>query len=103
MVLEDLTKASLIENLHTPFRLCLEQNRMSELELVELTEGQSPPEYESFALLFRGAARDPLGQGMYRVEHDGLGTFDLFIVPVAQDQMGRYYEAVFNRLVTQGG
>ncbi len=102
-MLENITKTNLTENLHTQFTLCLESNRTGELELVELTEGRASPEYESFTLLFRGAAVDPLGQGTYRMEHAALGAFDLFIVPVAQDQTGRYYEAVFNRLIQEGG
>ncbi len=103
MTLEHLSKANLFENLHTQFQLCLEPNRTSELELVELNDARPSPEYESFSLLFRGSAADPLGQGMYRFEHARLGIFDLFIVPVAQDGTGRYYEAVFNRLISQGG
>ncbi len=103
MTLENLSLSNLTENLHTQFRLCLEQDRTSELELVELNHAPSSPEYESFSLLFRGAATDRLGQGMYRFEHAHLGAFELFIVPVAQDQTGRYYQAVFNRLITQGG
>ncbi len=98
-----LTKTALAENLHTQFRLCLEPDRTSQLELVELNETRTGPEYEAFALLFRGEANDRLNQGMYRMEHAALGTFDLFIVPVAQDQTGRYYEAVFNRRIGQGG
>jgi hypothetical protein len=27
-----------------------------------------------------------------------MGTFTLFIVPIAADDGGRYYEAIFNRL-----
>ncbi len=46
MALEHLTKTNLAENLHTPFKLCLEPNGTSELELVELTEGKPHPEYE---------------------------------------------------------
>ncbi len=102
-MLEQLTKANLAESLHTQFRLCLEPDRTSQLELIELNDGRVTPDYEAFALLFRGDANDRLNQGMYRVEHATLGTFDLFIVPVAQDQAGRYYEAVFNRLIQRGG
>jgi hypothetical protein len=35
---------------------------------------------------------------MYQIQHDQLGAFDLFLVPVSQDQDGVYFEAVFNRL-----
>lgn len=102
-MLEQLTRTSLAENLHTRFRLRLAPDHTSQLELVELNETRTAPDREAFALLFRGDANDALDQGMYRMEHPTLGSFDLFIVPVAQDQTGRYYEAVFNRLLPQGG
>jgi hypothetical protein len=34
-------------------------------------------------------------QRIYRVEHDGMGTFDLFIVPVGRKNGGMEYEAIF--------
>ncbi len=102
-MVDHLTKNDLAENLHTQFQLHLESNRTSQLELVELHDTRTAPDYEAFALLFRGEITDPLNQGTYRIEHETLGTFDLFIVPVAQDQTGRYYEAVFNRLLSEGG
>ncbi len=102
-MIEHLTKTGLAENLHTQFRLCLDSIQTSELELVSMNDTRTAPGYESFSLLFRGEANDRLDQGMYRLEHATLGAFDLFIVPVAQDQTGRYYEAVFNRLLSQGG
>ncbi len=100
---EHLTKTGLAENLHTQFRLCLDSIQTSQLELVSLNDTRTAPGYESFALVFRGEINDRLNQGTYRFVHATLGTFDLFIVPVAQDQTGRYYEAVFNRLLPQGG
>jgi hypothetical protein len=33
------------------------------------------------------------------VEHDRLGRFDLFIVPVKREAHGLYREAVFNRAI----
>ncbi len=102
-MIEHLTKTSLADNLHTRFRLCLESDQTSQLELVSLNDNRTAPGYESFALVFRGEVNDRLNQGTYRFEHAALGAFDLFIVPVAQDLTGRYYEAVFNRLLPQGG
>ncbi|MCE2788654.1 MAG: hypothetical protein LW630_01945 [Saprospiraceae bacterium] len=34
-------------------------------------------------------------QHMYTIEWEGLGQFDLFLVPVGPDQEGMQYEAVF--------
>jgi hypothetical protein len=32
------------------------------------------------------------------MEHEALGSFELFIVPIRKDDEGFYYEAVFNRV-----
>lgn len=53
---------------------------------------------EKFALLFRGAPAAPLKQNTYSFEHQRLGTFRMFIVPIGcMDKSQCYYEATFNR------
>lgn len=92
--------------LNTPFRIHLSPITATAVELVEVTEkgvldGQQRPtaaRQERFSLVFRGPPEERVQQGMYQIQHDQLGTFDLFLVPVSQDQDGVYYEAVFNRL-----
>ncbi|MGA6982749.1 MAG: hypothetical protein WBZ11_14440 [Candidatus Sulfotelmatobacter sp.] len=32
------------------------------------------------------------------MKHDSIGDFELFLVPIARDDSGTHYEAVFNRL-----
>jgi len=68
------------------------------MELVETGAVRSSGQYEAFSILLRGPSDTPLGQGTYRVEHDTIGAFDLFIVPISQDRDGLNYEACFNRL-----
>jgi|SRR6266850_3629430 len=92
--------------LNTPFRVHLSPITAVEVELVEVTEkgvldGEQRPaaaRQERFSLVFRGPRGEPLQQGMYQMQHNQLGAFDLFLVPVGQDHDGVYYEAVFNRL-----
>jgi hypothetical protein len=70
-----------------------------ELQLTAATPGRNPgPEgtRHPFAVAFRGPVDPPLPQDTYRLEHDGLGALDLFIVPVGRDEAGTDYEAVFN-------
>jgi hypothetical protein len=44
-----------------------------------------------FSLEFQGGPNPPLPQRIYRVEHDELGSLEIFLVPIAADR----YEAVF--------
>ena len=54
--------------------------------------------HEKFALLFRGPLASPLAQNTYSFEHQRIGSFAMFIVPIGcVDQSRCYYEAIFNR------
>lgn len=50
---------------------------------------------EPFSLIFRGPSDQTLPQGTHRLEHDKLGSLELFLVPVGPDEDGMLYEAVF--------
>jgi hypothetical protein len=69
-----------------------------ELHLVEAEptgERGAGMEREPFRLAFLGPADAILPQRTYRLEHDTLGTLDIFIVPIARDANGTTYEAIF--------
>ena len=51
---------------------------------------------ECFALKFRGS--QTVLQNTYRIEHQVLGQFELFLVPAGKDKKGVYCKAVINRL-----
>lgn len=99
MKLENLT----IEHLR-PLQACTVFASMSDGErldlfLLEVTEsqtGQRPDQRRPFSVLYRGPLARFLPQGLYPLDHPGLGTLEIFIVPVRQDLDGYYYEAVFN-------
>jgi hypothetical protein len=103
---DDLRAATFSTQLDTSFRIHLSSITAMEVELVEVTEkggldGDQPPtaaRQERFSLVFRGPLDGRVQQGMYHIQHDQLGAFDLFLVPVSRDHDGVYYEAVFNRL-----
>jgi hypothetical protein len=75
---------------------------VTELELVNVSDA-STPLHVNFTLLFRGPQQPLLPQQIYTVEHDQLGRFDLFIVPIKRDAQGLQYEAIFNRVVETAG
>lgn len=84
-------------HLNTTFRLLYGGPEPLELELVEITGGDGAFEHSySFSLFFRGGPHFNLRQHTFTLEHDQLGTLDIFLVPTSRDADGFRYEAVFN-------
>ncbi|HEY2975696.1 MAG TPA: hypothetical protein VGJ48_24490 [Pyrinomonadaceae bacterium] len=92
-----LTYQAFAQHIHTKFQVPVDDSQRVELELAEISELKESPGHEEFALVFRGPCDAFLGQGTRSFEHDQMGQFGLFIVPIRQDEQGYYYEAVFNR------
>ena len=95
---ESLTHKAFTQHLEGKFQVRLETGSV-ELTLIEASELKTLPGQEYFSLLFRGPGEVFLGQGTFLVQHEEMGQFALFVVPVRQDEQGYYYEAVFNRVV----
>ena len=69
-----------------------------ELRLVEVTGAEAPQasaRRAPFSLVFLESSSDLLPQRIYAFDHDELGSFEIFIVPISQDADGVRYEAVF--------
>ena len=103
-MLETLTKDTFAEHQGEVFRLTEVSGEGSEAttEPVELTLRkvggtglQGRADREQFSLHFDGPREPLLPQKIYHLENDGMGALDLFLVPVAQDDEGTTYEAVF--------
>jgi hypothetical protein len=92
-----LEHAEFLENLESKFRLHLDDSEQVELELFEVSERKTAQRQEIFSIEFRCPSSVVLPQRTYRLDHDKLGQFDLFLVPIRKDDQGVYYEAVFNR------
>jgi len=84
--------------LNTKFRVTHGESLEVETELSRVNELQLSSDQERFAVVFRGPGQPFLRQGSYLFEHDKMGAFTLFIVPIRQDDTGMYYEACFNRM-----
>jgi hypothetical protein len=95
---EKLEHAAFLENLQSTFRLTVDGSDWLELTLVEVSERKLAKRQEIFSIEFLCRSAAVLPQRMYRIEHESMGQFDLFLVPVRKDDQGVYYEAVFNRL-----
>lgn len=96
-----LTHEAFSRNANSKFQVQIDQDTNVELELIEVSELKLYPRQEEFTLVFRGPLDMFLGQGVRFLKHDQMGEFELFIVPVKQDEQGFHYEAVFNRLREQ--
>jgi len=93
-----LTHENFAPQLNTKFRVKVDETNVVDMVLTEVSELQTSPRQEQFAIVFRGPLELFLGQGMRAFEHDEMGHFELFLVPIKQDDDGFFYESVFNRL-----
>lgn len=86
------------KHLNSKFQIRIDESQTVESELIEVSELLLSPRQERFSLIFRTSNDFFLEQGLRPLEHDAMGQFELFLVPVGRDQDGTNYEAVFNRL-----
>lgn len=49
-----------------------------------------------FSVVFRVPTEALIEQQTFRIEHQAMGTLELFLVPVGPDKVGMCYEAVFS-------
>jgi hypothetical protein len=96
-VQEELTVETFEVREGQTFRAEFEPGAAAELELVEVTRlpatgiGRADP----FSLVFRAPQGTQHEQRIYRLAHDELGSFELFLVPIQPDERGPLYQAVF--------
>jgi hypothetical protein len=99
-VLESFTVETFAPRLRETFRIHPDGAPPIEAELIEATALGDEPAGDGdrrapFSIILRGPADRLLPQRTYRVEHQAIGVFDLFLVPIGPDQVGMRYEAVF--------
>ena len=89
--------------LNQRFRILSESTDPLEVELIGVSEfgvgatsNDEPPKRRPFSIVFRGPKEPSLPQNIYDIEHDQMGTLNLFIVPIGPDNEGMLYEAVFS-------
>lgn len=99
--LESLTVDAFRPRVGDRFRIRPLPESVLDAELIEARvlggAGSSPAgrRRTPFALLFRANLESALPQRIYRLEHDEMGPYDIFLVPVGPDGTGMVYEAIF--------
>lgn len=64
-------------------------------EVTPLGSARDATSRAPFSLLFLGPASPSLPQQIYRLAHETLGAFELFLVPLGPDRGRMRYEAIF--------
>jgi len=99
----NLTENEFSTHLNTKFRVSLDPPVELELSEVKGYLGKADEQsgMERFSLFFTGPGDRHLPQQIYSIEHERMGAFELFLVPVGRDESGFRYEAVFNYFLEQ--
>jgi len=99
-MLDKLTEAAFAAHLNQKFHIHYGESESLETELIEVSNMKSDStaeDREPFSIILRSSMKDSyLLQNTYKVEHDEMGTLELFLVPLGADEHGFRYEAVFN-------
>lgn len=98
-MLDKLTSSDFTPYLNQKFLLHCDEAAPREAELLQVTVlGAAAPNMQRnpFAIILRGPRDRRLPQMIYKLEHEKLGTLEIFLVPVAVDDKGFHYEAVFS-------
>ena len=95
-----LTQEEFSKHLNTKFRIDLDGGDNVEFELVEVKGymggDQEQTGMERFSIFFQGPSEPYLLQSTYSLQHDRMGKFEIFLVPIGRSEPGVQYEAVFN-------
>ena len=96
----DLTEKEFSKHVNTKFCARLDGGVQAELDLIEVKGYPGHPGdqqgMERFSIYFKGPATPHLPQKLYTLQHDQMGEFEIFLVPLSRNDQGFRYEAVFN-------
>lgn len=100
ITLDKLQSNDFVPHLNQTFNIHLDETEALSLELVNVTESglRSRPEARiPFSLEFLGPVSPRyLPQHIYRLEHERMGSFELFIVPLGPESGRMRYQAVLS-------
>jgi hypothetical protein len=99
--LQDATAQLFLQHLNTSFEARSADGTRARLVLAEVVEGPVTKNVEQFSLIFHAPAGAAVRDGIHAVQHQALGDFDLFIVPVGASTPRRtVYQACFGRYLS---
>lgn len=103
VMLDQLSLSDFAPHLGGKFTLLTEPGRKVTVELIEATAlGKSGPrpshlaQRAPFSVVFLAPKGSALTQRIYRVGHEVMGEFDVFLVPIGLAEDGLKCEAIFN-------
>ena len=97
-MIEKLDSKTFREHINSEFKVQAPDGQAVSLRLTEVTERDTNPRAVQFSIFFRGPRTPLLEQRIYHLQHEKLGEFDLFVVPVGMEAEGVLYECVFTRM-----
>ena len=96
---EQLTHGRFADCVGDTFSVEFDDGQAGPMELIEaklLPTREAQVRNDPFSLVFRHVDQHVHPQQMYRLQHQQLGSLDVFLVPIGPDEQGMRYEAVFN-------
>ena len=97
-MLAELTHTDFEPHVGTVFDMHLNETECLELELTQVQaadHGYPGEARRGFSLIFSSRLPGHAPQRIYTLEHPGLGTLELFLVPIGRGVVGMQYQAVF--------
>ena len=95
-----LTANEFSKHVNTKFGVDLDGENSVDLLLTEVkgyvSKHQEQEGMERFSIYFQGPAEPHLPQKLYAFHHAEMGSFEMFLVPIAKNDEGFRYESVFN-------
>jgi uncharacterized protein DUF6916 len=99
MTMKILTEKEFSKHVGSRFRARLGEREI-DLTLREVKGYKPNPTEQSgmerFSVFFDGPPDSLLPQQSFELQHEHMGAFDIFLVPISGDEKGFRYEAVFN-------
>lgn len=92
---ENLKRDDFAKHEGTTFKGYINSDEPTDIKLTEVSKLKENDYSETFSLVLEAPSDAELVNGIIKVEHDKLGSFDLGVSPFAQDDKTTKYEAVF--------